>query len=99
MDEVKEIRRTVDTGEVLFGERETEKNLLTNKGKLIIVSKNTSSEKKEKIKHIAGLANIPYYEFKGTSLELGSICGKPYSVSMLLVKAVGKSKILDIMNK
>lgn len=99
MDEAKEIRRTVDTGEVFFGERESEKNLLNGIGKIIIVSKNTNKETVERIAHIAELAGIPFYQFKGNSIELGSVCGKPYPVSMLLVKSVGKSKILEIVGK
>ncbi len=91
-----EIRRTVDTGKVDFGENQTEKNILKGNGELIIISSNTKKLVKEKLEHYSKLSEIPFYEFKGTSVELGSVCGKPFPVSVLTVLNKGKSKILEI---
>jgi len=91
-----EIRRAVDTGKVEFGEKQAEKNILKGNGELIIISSNTKKLLKERLEHYAKLSEIPHYEFPGTSVELGSICGKPFPVSVLTVLSKGKSKILDI---
>lgn len=99
MDENKEIRRAIESGTVVFGEKQAEKNILNGIGKLIILSENIEKKHKEKIQHIAKLAGIPFYEFKGSSIELGSICGKPFPISMCLVLLPGKSKIIEIARK
>ncbi len=91
-----EIRRAVDTGKAQFGEKQAEKNILKGNGELIIISSNTKKLLKERLEHYAKLSEIPFYEFPGTSVELGSICGKPFPVSVLTVLSKGKSKILEI---
>ena len=99
MDMEKEIRRAVDTGKVLFGFRECEKNVLKGIGKLLIVSDNLESEKKEKLKYCAELSEIPCFDFEKSSLALGALCGKPHAVSAMLILDPGKSKILEITKK
>ena len=49
IDVKKEIRRAVDTGKVLFGARNLEKNILKESGELIILSNNLPGLEKEKI--------------------------------------------------
>jgi len=99
IEEKKEIRRCVETGKVIFGEKQTEKNVLKGIGKLIIISNSVLQTKREKIMHLAKLAEIPFYEFNGTARELGSICGKPFNISMLLVLDKGKSNIMRLQGK
>ena len=97
IDPNSEIRRAVDTGKVVFGEKQTEKSILKGKPQLIIISSNLPKLKKEKILEIAKVAAVPYYEFKGTGLELGSICGKPFVVSVMAVLNSGKSNVLNLV--
>ncbi len=99
MDARTEIRRAVDTGKVLFGYREVEKNVLKGKGKILILAKNLASKDKEKIEHFTKLSEIPKYEFNGDSMELGTVCGKPFSISAMLVIETGKSKVSEISTK
>ncbi|MFH1663438.1 MAG: 50S ribosomal protein L30e [archaeon] len=90
-----EIRRAVETGKVSFGEKTAEKNILKGNGELIIISSNAKKLLKERLEHYAKLSEIPFFEFKGTSVELGSVCGKPFPVSAMTVLSKGKSKILE----
>jgi large subunit ribosomal protein L30e len=96
MDIPKEIRRAVDTGTVSFGYRNAEKNILKGKGEIVIISRNCPQRLSERIRHYSQIAGIPFFEFEGSALELGSICGKPFMVSTLLVLDKGKSKVLDL---
>jgi large subunit ribosomal protein L30e len=96
VDVQKEIRRAVDTGTVAFGFRGAEKNILKGKGEIVIISRNCPRRLSERIRHISQIARIPFFEFDGSALELGSICGKPFLVSALLVLEKGKSKVLDL---
>ncbi|MBU0636584.1 50S ribosomal protein L30e [Candidatus Micrarchaeota archaeon] len=96
IDTAKEIRRAVDTGKVVFGFRQTEKNVLKGKGQIVIVSRNCPQRLSEKIQYLSQIAGIPFFELERNALYLGSICGKPFLVSSLLVLDKGKSKVLEI---
>ncbi|MBS3062059.1 MAG: 50S ribosomal protein L30e [Candidatus Diapherotrites archaeon] len=93
----REIRRSVDTGKVAFGEKETEKNVLKGNGALIIVSDSATASTKEKAKHWSKIFSIPVFEYHGKGLELGSVCGKPFSVGTMLVLDSGKSRVLEVI--
>lgn len=99
IDERKEIRRCVETGKMIFGLKQVEKNILKGNGKLIIISDSIKEREREKIKHIASLSEIPFYEFHGSALELGSVCGKPFNISAILVMDKGKSNIMKLATK
>lgn len=98
MDANIEIRRAVDTGKVLFGTRESEYTLKTGEGQILILPQNTPILNVEKLTHLASLTNVPVYRFNGTALELGSVCGKPFVISSLLVLDQGKSKASELTN-
>ena len=91
----KEIRRAVETGKVSFGTKQGEKILLGGKAELIIISTNCQKTTRERITHLSGITQIPILEFRGTGLELGSVCGKPFTVSVMVIQKAGKSKILS----
>ncbi len=95
MDVSREIRRAVDTGKVTFGNQQAEKSVLKGVAKLIIISGNAQSQLKERIKQVCMVSKVPVYEFKGSGLQLGSVCGKPFVVSVLSIEEQGKSKVLD----
>lgn len=92
MDINKALKTAVTTGKVLFGYEQTVKAINTKKAKLIIVSQNCPDE------HLTFIEKhkVPFYRFGGSNVELGSICGKPFSVSMLSVLNAGESEILTL---
>ena len=89
----REIRRAVDTGKVVFGFKQAEKILLKGNAELLIFSNNAPKASRERIQEYATIAGIPCYDFEGSSLELGAICGKPFMVSVVAIQDYGKSKI------
>jgi large subunit ribosomal protein L30e len=96
VDANKEIRRAVDTGKVAFGTRECHKKLLAGEGEMVIVSKNMPANEKETLKQIANVESKKFYEYNETGLVLGSVCGKPFVVSAMLILDGGKSKVLEL---
>jgi large subunit ribosomal protein L30e len=92
----KEIRRAVDTGKVLFGVKETLYSIRNGEGLLLVLARNTPLLTTENVLHLAQLSEIPVYSFSGSGLELGSVCGKPFVVSTLLVMDAGKSKVMEL---
>jgi len=93
------IRLAVESGEVEFGSKSSARDLLLGKTKMAIVAKNAPGEIREDLDKYGKLSNIPVLEFPGTSMELGSICGKPFTVIALSVRKEGVSNILDFAKK
>lgn len=93
------IRIAVESGKTEFGARKGIKNSLLGKAKLIVLASNAPKELHEDIMYYSKLSNIPVCIFTGTNLELGSICGKPYSVSVLSIYDEGNSNIMSIIKK
>ncbi len=93
MDINKALKTAVTTGKVFFGINQTEKALKAGKAKLVIVSSNCSEEHVRQIKFYS---RVPMYTFNGTNMELGSACGKPFSVSTLSIINAGDSEILAL---
>lgn len=93
------IRTVVDTGKVVLGERETLKAAKGNKIKLVIVAANCPPSTKATLAQLSARLNVPVHEFSGTTLALGSVCGKPFHVSMLGVVEAGHSGVLELIKK
>ncbi len=89
MDLNKGLRTVTKTGKVLFGVEQAKNAIEKKKGKLIVIASNCPEiglkEQKE----------VPVIEFPGTNRELGSACGKPFSVSVVTVLEPGDSQILN----
>ncbi|MFH1750712.1 MAG: 50S ribosomal protein L30e, partial [Candidatus Micrarchaeota archaeon] len=88
----------VDTGKVELGTQKARKLALLGGAKLILIASNIPRESYLDLGHFAKLSNVPVIEFKGTSLELGTVCGKPYPVSALSVIEEGHSTILKALD-
>jgi len=92
----KAIIATVKTGKVLFGAQSAINNVKIGKAKLIIVAANCLQKTREDIQYYCKLSNIPMIIYKGTSIELGAVCGKPFMVSALTIREQGNSNILKL---
>ncbi len=93
------IRTAVETGDVLMGERETLKAARNGRLKLAIAAQNCPRTMKEQLKQYAELSKLPVHEFAGSSLSLGSTCGRPHLVSMLGILEAGDSDILELARR
>lgn len=96
MDLAFELRKAFETGKVVIGSNETVRLAKTGGAKLIIIAKNAPKELKDDINYYAKLSNIPVYEFEGTSVELGTMLGKPFVIASLAIVEPGESKILAL---
>lgn len=99
MDIAFQIQRAIKTGKVYMGFRQSEKSLLNGKARLLIVASNARRDLRDRVEYLARLDGVPVYYFPGTSLELGSVCGRPHAVSVLVVEDPGDSSILEIVKE
>ena len=93
------IRLTVESGKVGYGSRKGVRALLTGKTKLVVLAQNAPAELSEDVEKFGKLSEIPVVPFPGTSIELGSICGKPFPVLVLAIYEEGVSPILEFGGK
>ncbi|MBS3150479.1 ribosomal L7Ae/L30e/S12e/Gadd45 family protein [Candidatus Woesearchaeota archaeon] len=68
---------------VVLGTQRALKKLKMKSLKRIYVSSNVPEEVLEDIEHYAKLYNIPLVKLKESNEELGVLCRKPFSVSVL----------------
>lgn len=95
MDIEKALKNTIKSGKVFLGTNRTLKAIKNNQAKLVIIASNCPEEIEGEIKR----ANVHLYKYKGSNLELGTVCGKPFPVSTLAVIDDGKSGILALGEK
>ena len=97
VDFVFELRKAEDTGKIVMGAKKSIQYAKMGGAKLIIVARNARPDIKSDIEHYAKLSGIPVYEFEGTSVELGTLLGRPHTVSALAVLDPGESRILALV--
>ena len=95
MDVDRGIRVAVDTGNVTLGSEKSIQSLKLGKGQLAVVAENAPKDIIEDVEYYANLSEIPFIVYDGTSVDLGSVCGKPFTVATLIVNDPGDSTILD----
>ncbi|HIQ23563.1 MAG TPA: 50S ribosomal protein L30e [Pyrodictium delaneyi] len=93
----KELVNALKTGKVILGSRKTLRYVKIGKAKAVIVAANAPPELRNDILYYAKLSGIPAYVYPGTSVELGAVCGKPFTVASLAILDPGSSRILDLI--
>jgi len=81
MDIEKALRKALKAGKVYLGSKRTLKALRNGEARLVVVAANCPKEVKERIESF----NVPVVTFNGTNMELGAVCGKPFSVAALAI--------------
>jgi len=92
----KAIASTVKTGKVWLGANNTIKNIKVGKARLVIIAENCPKNIREDIEYYCKFSKIPMIIYKGTSLDLGAACRKPFMVSALTIREPGDSDILKV---
>ncbi len=91
MDINRSLRLLVQTGKVHFGVRQARRAIKANEAKVIVVPQNVH----ETVLRELQTSRVPLVKFDGTNMDLGTVCGKPFSVSALTALDVGDSDIMD----
>jgi len=84
------LKSAISTGQVEFGVGQTEKAVKSGKAQMIILARNCQSD------FLRGDVKIKVHIYEGNNMELGALCGKPFSVSALAVIDKGSSNILTL---
>ena len=84
------MKSAITTGQVEFGVGQTEKAVKSGKAQMVILARNCPSD------FLKGDVNVKVHVYEGNNMELGALCGKPFSVSSLAVIDKGSSNILTL---
>lgn len=83
VDANEEIKKLVATPKAIVGSDRTLKSLRAGKVAKIFLSKNVAEETKNDIESYAKISKVEIVQLDLTNTELGTICKKPYSISVL----------------
>lgn len=85
------LKSAITTGKVEFGVDQTLKAVKSGKAQMVVLARNCPSEELT-----ADDIGVKVHVFDGNNMELGALCGKPFSVSALVVIDKGTSNILTL---
>ncbi len=85
----KVLRNTLSTGKVLIGTRQTMDAVKNGKAQTVVISSNCSEQILKELK------GVPLIKYPGSNIDLGTACGKPFSITALAVIEPGESDILS----
>lgn len=75
------IKMVLKTGGYRLGSKSTLKALQKGEAKAVVVASNCPKDVLEKIK----IYNVKVLQYSGTNMDLGVLCGKPFSVAAMAV--------------
>ncbi len=90
MELEKLIKDKVKENEVVLGYKNVIKLLKNSKPELIVVANNIPEDNKKIIELNAKMSKVEVKEYKEDNVNLGLLCGKPFSVSALAIKRGNK---------
>ncbi|MBP5203820.1 MAG: 50S ribosomal protein L30e [Candidatus Methanomethylophilaceae archaeon] len=84
------LKSAITTGKVEFGVGQTQKAVKDGRAQMVILARNCPS------KELKGDLGVKVHVYEGNNMELGALCGKPFSVSALVIIDKGSSNILTL---
>lgn len=84
------LKSAITTGKVEFGVEQTKKAVKDGKAQMVIVARNCPAPE------LSGDIGVKVHRYSGNNMELGALCGKPFSVSALVIIDKGSSNILTL---
>ncbi|AKB19781.1 MULTISPECIES: 50S ribosomal protein L30e [unclassified Methanosarcina] len=86
----KSLIKAVKTGNVIVGANRTVDAAASGSAKMVVLASNCPEDIKKKIQ----ATNVLVLEYEGTSVELGPVCGKPFTIAAMAILDAGESDIL-----
>ena len=86
MELTKLIKENVKENKVIIGYKTVIKSLKNSHPELVVVASNIPTDKKKMIELNAKISKVQVKEYSKDSVNLGLLCGKPFSISVLAIK-------------
>jgi len=95
LDIAKSLRTAIKDGKVSVGAKNTLKSIQKGDAQFVILASNCP----QRFRDIILSSSVPRASLEVNSVELGSVCGKPFTVSALSIEDPGSSDILSLREK
>jgi large subunit ribosomal protein L30e len=89
------LRKVIKTGKFIIGEKEVSRSIKGSK--IIIYSIFLPKKWISEVDNICKSLSIPFIEFKGTYMDLGRICARPFPVSAIAIKSPGEADLSPLI--
>ncbi len=89
MDIERNLKIAIDTGKVLFGIKEAEKAIKNKTAKAVILASNCPNL------YLKKQPFVKILQFSGDNVALGAVCGKPFSISAVVIVDPGDSNVIS----
>ena len=86
MELEKLIKEKIKRNKVIIGYKTVIKSLKNTHPELVVIATNIPEDKKKMIELNAKTSKVEIKEYPKDSVDLGLLCGKPFSVSVLAIK-------------
>ena len=94
MDLARQLKQSMSTGSILFGQRQTMSACSKGDARLVIVAANCP------VTYISELTDghpdVPVHQVPIVNTQLGAACAKPFPVSALCITDPGESELLSL---
>ena len=94
MDLTRQLKQSMSSGSVLFGQRQTMSACVKGDARLVIVAANCP------VNYVSELTkshpDVPVHQVLMVNSQLGAACAKPFPVSALCVIDPGESELLSL---
>ena len=82
-DELNQLKEALAKNNVIIGSKKVIKGLKAKDLEMVFIAKNCPQSIKKDLNHYASLSNVKIEEFDGTGKQLGTFCGKPFSIATI----------------
>ncbi|MCX8191190.1 MAG: 50S ribosomal protein L30e [Nitrososphaerales archaeon] len=97
MDE-KEMSRilkiAIKTGKCIIGSKQVAQSV---KGSKLVILASSPSHVSSRITELCKLNSVPLMIYKGSSVKLGQLCGKPFKISAIAIKSAGEADLTGLL--
>ena len=95
MDIARQLKQGINTGAIVFGQRQTASECSKGAAKLVLIAANCPEPFIDEIRN--SFPAIPVHQGSMVNRQLGAACGKPFAVSSLCIVDAGQSDLLQLL--
>ncbi|MBF93272.1 MAG: 50S ribosomal protein L30e [Euryarchaeota archaeon] len=95
MDIARHLKQGINTGKIVFGQRQTVSQCSNGGAQLVLVAANCPESFINDLRN--SNPSIPIHQVTLVNRQLGAACGKPFPVSSLCILDPGQSDLLQLV--
>ena len=94
MDIARQLKQGINSGEIVFGQRQTTSQCSRGVAKMVLVAANCPESFIDELRN--SHHSVPVHQVTMVNRQLGAACGKPFPVSSLCIIDPGQSDLLQL---